>query len=212
MFKFILPSFNFNIERWKWNKEYRVYVSNMGHFRDEHKRPLSVKVDRGGYLLVKTCRTFKTAHRLVMLTWRPIPNAEELTVDHLDHNKRNNALTNLEWVTLEENRRRANADYIKTTPISKANKIITLYYAKDHQGRILESFNSKNEIITWLKTKSPMAPMVKGNGWSDGYILNNINKKLKTGGKFLYWWQEVKIPVEQKRRHIKCRIHVPISV
>jgi hypothetical protein len=47
-----------------------------------------------------------------MLTWRPTANAENLTIDHLDHNKRNNALTNLEWVTREENVRRAEADYI----------------------------------------------------------------------------------------------------
>ena len=47
-----------------------------------------------------------------MLTWRPIPGAEDLTVDHLDHNKRNNALTNLEWVTREENLRRADEDHL----------------------------------------------------------------------------------------------------
>ena len=47
-----------------------------------------------------------------MLTWRPIPGAEDLTVDHLDHNKRNNALTNLEWVTREENLRRAGEDHL----------------------------------------------------------------------------------------------------
>ena len=37
---------------------------------------------------------------------------EELSVDHLDHNKRNNALYNLEWVTVAENQRRAAEDYI----------------------------------------------------------------------------------------------------
>jgi hypothetical protein len=47
-----------------------------------------------------------------MLTWKPTPEAEKLTVDHLDHNKRNNALSNLEWVTKEENERRADADYV----------------------------------------------------------------------------------------------------
>ena len=211
MFKFIFPSFNFNVERWKWNKEYRVYVSNMGHFRDEYKRPLGVRVNQQGYLLVKTCRDFKKAHRLVMLTWRPVPNAEELTVDHLDHNKRNNALTNLEWVTGKENLRRAQADYIRTTPLSQATKTMTLYYAKDCHQNMIESFTSKDEIIIWLKTKSPPASTIKGNGWSDGYLLNNINTKLKTGGKFLYWWQEIKIPVAQKRRHIKCHIHAHIS-
>lgn len=87
MLKFIFPTFNFNIERWKWNKEYRIYVSNMGHFRDEHKRLIQIRIVKGGYVSVKTVVGMKYAHRLVMLTWRPIPNAEDLTVDHLDHNK-----------------------------------------------------------------------------------------------------------------------------
>ena len=110
--KFILPKIFLGIERWKWNKEYRVYVSNMGHFNDAYKQDLPFKTTTSGYLNVKTRCGYKLAHRLVMLTWRPIPGAEDLTVDHLDHNKRNNALTNLEWVTREENLRRAGEDHL----------------------------------------------------------------------------------------------------
>lgn len=115
MFKFILPSFNLNVERWKWNDEYRVYVSNLGHFKDEHKKSLPIKINTNGYCLVKTDRGLKLAHRIVMLTWCPIPDAENLTVDHLDHNKRDNSVKNLEWVTKEENWRRSLEDRVKDT-------------------------------------------------------------------------------------------------
>lgn len=109
--KFILPTFNFKIEKWKWNKEYRVYVSTLGHFKDEHKENLFSKINsKTGYAYIKTSYGLKAAHRLVLLTWKPIPNSESLTVDHLDHNKRNNALNNLEWVTREENQKRARRD------------------------------------------------------------------------------------------------------
>ena len=110
--RFIFPSFNISWERWKWNKEYRVYVSNKGHIRDEHKQLIAPKVTNKGYLAFSCRGKYKTIHRLVMLTWRPIPNAEDLTVDHLDHNKRNNNLDNLEWVSEEENHQRANKDYL----------------------------------------------------------------------------------------------------
>ena len=50
-----------------------------------------------------------------MLTWRPIANADEMTVDHLDHNKRNNRLSNLEWVPGYENLIRAQADEVVKT-------------------------------------------------------------------------------------------------
>ena len=52
-----------------------------------------------------------------MLTWKPTPEAEQLTVDHLDHNKRNNALYNLEWVSRGENLKRARRDFCSTRPV-----------------------------------------------------------------------------------------------
>lgn len=113
MMKFIMPTFLFNIEKWKWNDEYRIFVSNMGHFKDEYKKELAIKIDNGGYCRISTHLGYKLAHRLVMLTWKPIPDAENLTVDHLDHNKRNNTVTNLEWVTAIENRERASRDQLK---------------------------------------------------------------------------------------------------
>ena len=112
MLNFILPKLCLKVEKWKWNKEYRVYVSNFGQFKNEHKQPLPIKISNKGYCFIKTEAGLKNAHRLVMLTWKPIPNAEELTIDHLDHNKRNNAVDNLEWVTAEENWRRAADDFV----------------------------------------------------------------------------------------------------
>ena len=47
---------------------------------------------------------------------------DKLTVDHLDHNKRNNSVENLEWVTRAENMRRARADYIDENAKPKKKK------------------------------------------------------------------------------------------
>ena len=101
-----------NFEKYKWNKDYGVYVSNLGHFKDRYKRLLPVKINLGGYLVIKTEKGYISAHRLVMYTWRPIPNAENMTVDHLNHNKRDNSLKNLEWVDRSENQRRASEDIV----------------------------------------------------------------------------------------------------
>lgn len=145
MFNFILPQFFIKVERWKWNKEYRVYVSNLGNFRDEHKQRLPIKIKQNGYCLVKTECGYKLAHRIVMLTWKPIPNAEELTVDHLNHNKRDNSLENLEWVTKEENCGRAKRDYYlddKEVIVTKIQKIIIKSGQKE--------FLSYEEAVNWL--------------------------------------------------------------
>lgn len=122
MFNFILPRFIFRVEKWKWNKEYRIYVSNMGHFMDEHKKIIPVKINQSGYVVIRTPYGLEQGHRLVMKTWRPTAAMDKLTVDHLDHNKRNNAVENLEWVTRAENMKRARADYIDENAKPKKEK------------------------------------------------------------------------------------------
>lgn len=168
MLKFIAPKFLFKIEKWKWNPDYRIYVSNMGHFKNEYKQDLPIKINskRGYCGVVVPNFGFKYAHRLVMLTWKPIPDAENLTVDHLDHNKRNNAVSNLEWVSLEENRRRAQEDlYIdaaaveETSTQSKEIKnpigFVLPAAAKYQAGKKL-IFNSLDEAAAWcMKLSGP---------------------------------------------------------
>ena len=112
---FMLPTFKFNIERWKYNPYFELWVSNMGHIRNRDKKDIAPKVKNNGYLAVKvygSLNRYMSLHRVVMLTWKPTPEAEKLTVDHLDHNKRNNALSNLEWVTRTENESRARRDFL----------------------------------------------------------------------------------------------------
>ena len=121
MFRFICPRFIFKVEKWKWNKEFRLYVSTMGHFRDEHKQPVPIKLNQNGYVVIRTRNGYQMAHRLVMKTWMPTEDMDNLTVDHLDHNKRNNVLDNLEWVTEKENKRRAQQDHLPSA-MKKAKK------------------------------------------------------------------------------------------
>lgn len=160
MFKFILPRFIFKIERWKWNKEYRIYVSNMGHFMDEHKRPIPIKINASGYVVVPIGydKGYPTAHRIVMKTWRPTMGMEELTVDHLDHNKRNNAVENLEWVTYTENQRRAREDFIPDEPKKKKknNRVykdaysfsdFDFYVSGKHYPTVEEAYKAGCEIL-----------------------------------------------------------------
>ena len=106
--QFILPKIIFKVEKWKYNKEYELFVSTQGNFKDKNKKNLPIKIGSSGYCMVDTPFGIKQAHRIVMLTFKPIINTEDLTVDHLNRNKRDNSLNNLEWVTLEENLKRAN--------------------------------------------------------------------------------------------------------
>ena len=142
----MLPTIILRIERWKFNKDFGVYVSNQGSFKDRQKRRLPIRVNQNGYCMVKTECGLILAHRLVMFTWKPIPNAESLTVDHLNHNKRDNSVENLEWVTREENQLRAKNDFVR-----------------------VESSKDKNVSNLTLATHCRFKNLSKGIEFEDGF-------------------------------------------
>ena len=59
MFKIILPKMHIEIEKWKFNKKYNVYVSNLGNFKDKTKESIKLMVQKGGYLMVPLCNNKK---------------------------------------------------------------------------------------------------------------------------------------------------------
>lgn len=92
---------HFGIERWKYNKEYNVYVSNYGNIKDENKQIIYPK-GLNGYLFIVHNKKVIRVHRLVLETFKP-QTQEGLTVDHIDHNIRNNRLSNLRWLSVTDN-------------------------------------------------------------------------------------------------------------
>ena len=85
------------------------YVSNYGRVYSRFSglliKPILIKA---GYLEVRLSTKNNTqipvlSHRLVMITFKPIPNPSNFEVNHIDGNKINNNINNLEWVTRQEN-------------------------------------------------------------------------------------------------------------
>lgn len=145
----IFPTLHIEFEKWKFNKEYGVWVSNFGNFKDIHKRPIPKKVySQNGYVSVKTKHGNRMAHRLVMYTWCPIEDREAFTVDHLDHNKRNNRVDNLEWVSQAENVMRAKDDIV-ASPIPAIINATAEPTDRD-TGKILEE--GDDILAHWLTT------------------------------------------------------------
>ena len=185
MFKFICPRFIFKVEKWKWNKEFRLYVSNTGKFRDEHKQPIPIKLNQNGYIVIKTRNGYQTAHRLVMKTWMPTEDMDNLTVDHLDHNKRNNAVDNLEWVTTFENMERAKADTVKAKEVVKGNHQVIS--ATDTQKNREHLFTSLEEAVNFLAFK-----LKCNNVKSKKTLRKNITNALEGDGKYSnYEWKYI---------------------
>jgi hypothetical protein len=86
------------------NTEFDNYfVSNLGRFKNSKGVIMTnYKPHHSGYIYVRVNRDKYGLHRLVASTF--IDNIENKpVVNHIDGNKTNNSVTNLEWVTVKEN-------------------------------------------------------------------------------------------------------------
>ena len=99
-------------EMWKEIRGHPQYqVSNKGQIKSfkryKEGKILVPRLGKDGYLFVTLYEDAKgknyKVHRLVLMTFSPIDNMCELTVNHKDENKLNNSVENLEWLTLQEN-------------------------------------------------------------------------------------------------------------
>ena len=94
-------------ELWReWPQDPRILVSNKGYVvscKRGEPYPLKVSHKNGGYQVVGACHgSPQFVHRMVADTWIPNPNGYE-QVNHIDGNKDNNCVENLEWTTPSQN-------------------------------------------------------------------------------------------------------------
>jgi hypothetical protein len=178
---FIFPKLHLIWEIWKWNEDFGVYVSTMGRFKDVNKKDLQIKTGDKNYLYVETSQGLRLIHRVVMITFKPIEGFEHITVDHLDHNPRNNALYNLEWCTEKENKRRGERDKVSNKNDLKSAKLSKHYLCVD----LNKSFDTNEELIDFVHRMKPASKNIK-----DGAIINGIDYAIKHGTRaYTYKWK-----------------------
>lgn len=97
------------IKNCKYDLKYDYYISDEGYvFTSKYNRKLATHFDKDGYVKVRmVCadgnrHTF-SMHRLVAENYMPIDGMENLQINHIDGDKTNNNLSNLEWCTCEYN-------------------------------------------------------------------------------------------------------------
>lgn len=111
-------------------------------------------------------RTFRV-HRLVMMAFNPVENMDELEVNHLDGNKKNNKLENLEWCTASENQKHA-----FKTGLQKARKGESSNFAKLTEDDVKQVFELRKQGLLQREiaeivgcTSSNISAILRGKSW-----------------------------------------------
>lgn len=100
------------------------YISEFGHVYNKRGRRMKPRMKKTGYLdiglFVHKHKIYPQIHVLVASTY--IPNPDNLpVVNHIDGNKLNNHVSNLEWVTYSQNTQHAFATGLMTPQYGEKN-------------------------------------------------------------------------------------------
>ena len=151
------------MEEWKIINEFQKYeVSNLGNVRNLKTKHILATNLKNGYLLAslqdsssKTKR--RSVHRLVALAFLENEHNKE-TVNHINGNKLDNKLENLEWATQKENVQhsiKTGLSKVRLCPITQT----------DLKGNIIRLFSSIKEIEDEFKyDRSLIIRVCKGKG------------------------------------------------
>lgn len=114
------------------------------------------------------------AHRIVLETFCPVENMENLQVNHIDGDKTNNNLSNLEWCTQSENQKHA----FKNGLLSRSG--VKNSQAKLNESQVIEianmlknhvSYNTISKIFNI--SKSTISKIRSKSLWKD--VLKNFD-------------------------------------
>ena len=129
---------------------------------------LKPSCDKYGYCHVVVIENRKrhtiTIHRLVLSTFNPINNMYKYQVNHIDENKSNNCLYNLEWITAKENMAYSNGKHVECR-IFKTNEFVGSYISTREAARQLKL--QQGEIINVINRR-------RNQRHTKGYTFNYV--------------------------------------
>ncbi len=153
-------------EIWKTFPENSKYlISNYGNVKSITGRICTIKRKDSGYLYTSLSKKTYYIHRLVAITFIPNINMNQLQVNHINLNKSDNNISNLEWCTRSENMKHFTNSIIDKPKnrICKLSEeqVIEIFYDKEPIKKIIEKYNIGRTIIYDIKNKKKWLSVTK---------------------------------------------------
>lgn len=147
-------------EVWKNIEEYKglYQVSNLGRIRNSKNKIMRQYKNHKGYLIIQLSKEGRSktliVHRIVAKAFIPNKNNKE-QINHINCNKNDNNIKNLEWVTNKENKKHAQLHGLcKSSPIGGKNKRAKKVNQYDLKGNLIKKWDCMNDIARHFKLKS----------------------------------------------------------
>lgn len=154
-------------------------ASDFGNFRiSKNKKNLTINNINNGYSKVSFAGKSYPVHRIVALTY--LPNLEnKSTVNHIDKNKHNNRLDNLEWATHSEQKYHSVNKIVNSyRPINqidiKTDEIINKFNSLKDAGTFIENENVSKNLKDAFKNISVCATKKSKSAY--GYKWEYVNE------------------------------------
>lgn len=149
--------------RWKNGDELKLHITTTGYYYVH-------LVGKGRNDIAR-----KMIHRIVAETFIPNPN-DLAEVNHIDGDKLNNCIENLEWVSREQNIQHAYSIGLIKKRVSKFNPNSKIVIQKDKNGDVVKEWDS-------------VADIHREKGYSTNSIICCCNKKPKYHTAYGYKWE-----------------------
>ena len=158
-------------------------ISNYGRVYSFKTNKLLIPAERNGYLYVTLAYNGeqhpKRINRLVMMTFMPVLNANLLQVNHINGDKKDNSIWNLEWCTAKQNIAHAIRTGLRKTGEDHPSAIITNIQAKQISEMLEkgysyeEMYNKMNLNIEYDNFRKIVYRIRYGESWKS--ISKNYN-------------------------------------